>query len=155
MNVNREDLGPVGGIIADLLPHVNAGFNWDIIKNRYDNNPVGTAMSLHLTDESGEDALEDIYLGIAEGPQIVILPEVDDSWDYIGAIVTYQDTGRRILDPDDEMDPDRARFQHGHITIRASEGHSRERVWMVISNVLEIMLESLVFQTNEAKQEAA
>lgn len=145
MTGGGTNIGVVGQTVADLLPTVNEGFNWDIIKNRYDESPVGTAMSLHFTDETGEQSVEDIYLGISDGPEIVVLEEMDDSWDYIGAIITYQDFGMRLLDPDDPMTPDRARYQHGGVTIQASEGHSRERTWMVISNVLNIMLESLVY----------
>jgi hypothetical protein len=152
MSQSADDLGLVGQTIKDLLPTVNEGFNWDIIENRYDEDPVGTAMSLHFTDGSGEEALEDIYLGIAQGPQIVILPGVDENWDYIGAVVTYQDFGMRILDPDDEMTPDRARYQHGGVTINSPEEKSRERTWMVISNVLDIMLESLIYNREAAEQ---
>lgn len=149
---HEPQLGLVGQTIADLLDTVNAGFNWEIIEKRYDENPVGTAMSLHFTDESGSESIEDIYLGIAEGPQIVILPGVDDQWDYLGAIITYQDFGLRMLDPDDEMTPDRARYQHGGVTIEPGEGKSRERTWMVVSNVLDIMLESVIYENS--KQDA-
>lgn len=152
-----DDLGLVGQTIKDLLPTVNEGFNWSIIEDRYDEDPVGTAMSLHFTDEGGEEAVEEIFLGIAQGPRIVVLPGVDDQWDYLGAIVTYQDFGLRMLDPDDKMTPDRARYQHGSVTIRAADGKSRERVWMVISNVLDIMLESVIYQrqtSDEAEAEA-
>lgn len=152
MSHEPQEFGLVGQTINDLLPTVNRGFNWDIIENRYDENPVGTAMSLHFTDEGGEESVEDIYLGIAQGPQIVTLPGVDDQWEYIGAIVTYQDFGLRILDPDDDMTPDKARYQHGGVTIESPEGQSRERTWLVVSNVLDIMLDSLIY---EQQQQAA
>lgn len=146
MSTQDSNIGIVGQTIADLLDTVNEGFNWDIIRERYDNDPVGTAMSLHFTDETGEEALEDVYLGIAEGPEIIVLPTVDDDWDYIGAVVTYQDYGIRLLDPEDEMTPDKARYQHGGVTIKPPENKSRERTWMVISNVLDIMLESIIYE---------
>lgn len=138
--------GIVTQTITDLLDTVNAGFNWNIIEERYDENPVGTAMSLHFTDESGEEAVEEVTLGIAEGPKIVVLGQLTDEWDYIGAIVTYQDFGLRMLDPDDPMTPDRARYQHAGVTIHPGEGKSRERTWLVVSNVLDIMLESVIYE---------
>lgn len=149
MSNTQQGLGMVGRAIEDLLPVVNQGFNWNIIKERYDEDPVGTAMSLHLTDESGEDSIEDVFLGIATGPQIVMLSEISDDWDYIGAVVTYQDYGLRILDPDDEMTPDKARYQHAGVTIEPGEGKSRERTWLVVSNVLDILLETVVWQQKQ------
>lgn len=146
MNDGQSDIGIVGQTIKDLLPTVNAGFDWDIVRERYDENPVGTSMSLHFTGESGQEPVEEVYLGIAEGPEIVMLDGINDQWDYIGAIVTYQDYGLRMLDPDDPMTPDRARYQHGGVTIRPSQNESRERVWLVVSNVLEIMLESIIYE---------
>ena len=154
MSGNKTNLGIVGQTIQDLLPTVNEGFNWDIIENQYDENPVGTAMSLHLTDESGGEPVEEVMLGISEGPRVVVLEELTDQWDYIGAIVTYQDYGLRILDVDDEMTPDKARYQHGGVTIHPAEDESRERVWLVISNVLDIMLESLIYKQQEAAASA-
>jgi len=145
MTETETTIGIVGQTIKDLLPTVNQGFNWDIITEQYDESPVGTAMSVHLTDETGEDAIEQVMLGIADGPRIVILEELTPEWDYIGAIVTYQDYGLRILDVDDPMTPDRARYQHGGVTIHPAEDESRERVWLVTSNVLDIMLESLIY----------
>lgn len=149
MSQQQSGIGIVGQTVKDLLPMVNEGFNWEIIENRYDETPVGTAMSLHFTEESGDDSVEDLYLGIAEGPRIVTLDGIGDEWDYIGAVVTYQDFGIRILDPDDEMTPDRARYQYGGVTINPAEGHSRERTWMVISNVLDIMLESVIHKEKQ------
>lgn len=153
MSQQEPDLGLVGMTIRDLLPMVNEGFRWDLITEQYDEDPVGTAMSLHFTDEDGDDAIEEIFLGIAPGPKLVVLPAINEEWDYLGAIVTYQDFGMRMLDPDDDMTPDRARYQHGGITIRAAEGESRERVWMVTSNVLDTMLESLIYQRNQKNGE--
>lgn len=146
MSADDTELGLVAQTIRDLLPAVNKGFNWEIIENRYDEDPVGTAMSLHFTDESGENAVEEVVLGIAEGPRIVFLNGLTDEWDYIGAIVTYQNYGIRMLDPDDAMTPKRARYQHGGITIHPSGNESRERVWLVVSNVLDIMLETVIYQ---------
>jgi len=151
MTDNQTQLGMVGETIRDLLPTVNRGFNWEIIEERYDENPVGTAMSIHFTEESGEEAVEEVYLGIGEGPQIAILPELEPGWDYIGAIVTYQDFGLRILDVNDPMTPDKARYQHAGVTIHPHEDESRERVWLVISNVLDIMLDSLIWEQQQAE----
>lgn len=151
MSNTQPELGLVGQTISDLLPLVNEGFNWDIIENRYDEDPVGTAMSLHFTDETGQNSVEDVYLGIDSGPEIIILSELTDDWDYIGAVVTYQDFGTRILDPEDDMTPDRARYQHAGVTIRAPEEQSRERTWMVTSNVLDIMLESVIHDQQAGK----
>lgn len=153
MSAPETDIGIVGQTIKDLLPTVNQGFNWDIITERYDEDPVGTAMSLHFTGEKGEEAIEEVMLGISEGPRIVILEELTPKWDYIGAIVTYQDYGLRILDVDDPMTPDRARYQHGGVTIHPAEDESRERVWLVTSNVLDIMLESLVWKQQQIENE--
>jgi hypothetical protein len=150
MTENTTTLGIVGQTMKDLLPRVNAGFNWSIIRERYDESPVGTAMSVHLTDESGEESIEQVMLGIVEGPRIVILDELTPEWEYIGAIVTYQDYGLRILDVDDPMTPDKARYQHGGVSIHPADGESRERVWLVTSNVLDIMLETLVWQQQQA-----
>lgn len=150
MSETETTLGIVGQTIKDLLPLVNQGFNWSIIEERYDEAPVGTAMSVHLTDQSGEEAIEQVMLGIAEGPRIVILEQLQPKWDYIGAIVTYQDYGLRILDVDDPMTPDKARYQHGGVTMHPAEDESRERVWLVTSNVLNIMLETLVWQQQQA-----
>lgn len=150
MSTNQTQLGIVGQTIKDLLPIVNSGFNWDIIEKRYDENPVGLVMSLHFTTEQGDEPVEEIYLAITEGPEIEVLQQVDSSADYLGAVVTYQDFGLRILDPDDEMTPDRARYQHKGITIHPAEGVSKERTWMVISNVLDIMLESVLYQQGQS-----
>lgn len=146
MNQYETELGLVGGTVRDLLPTVNRGFNWDIIRDRYDESPVGTAMSIYFTDEDGGEPVEKVHLAITDGPEIVVLQQLDDRWDYIGAIVTYQDFGLRILDPEDPMTPDRARYQHAGVTIQPAEGESRERVWLVVSNVLEIMLESIIYE---------
>ncbi len=147
MSQSEPQIGIVGQTIKDLLPTVNEGFKWEIIENRYDEDPVGVAMSLHFTNEDGDEPIEEIYLGIGEGPRIVLLDTMDEeAWDYLGAVVTYQDYGIRILDPDDPMTPDRARYQHSGITIHPAAEQSKERTWMVISNVLDIMLESVVYQ---------
>lgn len=151
MSGRETNIGLVGETVRDLLPTVNTGFDWDVIKSRYDNSPEGKAMSLHFTDDSGNNNVEDVHLGIAEGPEVVVLDKLTDEWDYIGAIVTYQDFGLRMLNPDDPMTPNRARFQHGGVSIHEADGESRERVWMVTSNVLDIMLESVI---HEAKQRA-
>jgi len=148
MTDDHNTIGIVGETIKDLLPIVNSGFNWDIIERLYDDQPVGTAMSLHFTDESGEQSVEDIYLAIEEGPAIAVTPTITDSHDYIGAVIMYQDYGLRILDPDDPMTPDRARYHHRGVTIQAAEGKSRERTWMVISNVLDVMLESVIYRAD-------
>lgn len=151
MSTNQTQLGIVGQTIKDLLGVVNSGFNWDIIEDRYDEDPENVAMSLHFTNEEGQEPVEEIYLAIDEGPSIVVLDTLNDSFDYLGAVVTYQDFGLRILDPDDDMTPDRARYQHSGITIHPAEGVSKERTWMVISNVLDIMLESVVYQQTQAE----
>jgi len=144
MNEQTSKIGLVGGMVQDLLPMVNRGFDWDIIKQRYDNAPEGTAMSLHLTDEEGQEPMEEIYLGLADGPQIVILDRLTEEWDYIGAVTMYQDAGARILDPDNDLTPDMARYRDGEVRIDTPPEKSDERVWLVISNVLEIMLESFI-----------
>jgi hypothetical protein len=149
MTENRNNIDIVGQTIQDLLPVVNAGFNWDIIERLYDDQPVGTAMSLHFTDESGENSIEDLYLAIEEGPSVALVPTVTEEHDYIGAVIMYQDYGLRMLDPDDPMTPDRARYHHRGVTIQAAEGKSRERTWMVISNVLEVMLESVIYKQQQ------
>lgn len=149
MSEYETRLGIVGNTIVDLLPTVNEGFNWETIEERYDENPVGTAMSLHFTDEEGGESSEDVHLAIAEGPQIVVLEELDQRWDYIGAIVMYQDFGLRILDPEDPMTPDRARYQHRGVEIYPHGDESRERVWLVTSNVLDTMLESIIYEQQQ------
>jgi hypothetical protein len=147
---NTTTLGVVGETMKDLLPLVNQGFNWQIIKERYDESPVGTAMAVHLSTDHEDLPDEQVILGIAEGPRIVILERLQPKWEYIGAIGTYQEYGNRILDVNDPMTPDRARYQYDAVTIRPAEGESRERVWLVTSNVLDIMLESLVWQQEQA-----
>ena len=144
MSQGRSKLGFVGTTIQDLLPRVNEGFNWGLIKERYDNHPEGTAMSLHLTGDRGQEPIEEIYMGLAEGPRIVILDQLTDDWDYIGAVTMYQDSGAAILNPDNELTPDMARYRDGTVDIATPEGKSSERVWMVVSNVLDIMLNSLI-----------
>lgn len=155
MSQQEPELGLVGTTVKDLLPTVNEGFNWDLLKRRYDSNPAGSAMSLHFTAEDGEESLEDVYLGIAEGPRLVVLPGVTEDWDYLGAIITYQDYGMRMLDPEDSMTPDRARYQHGGVTIQPAEEKSRERLWLVTSKVLDIMLESVVHNNEAADAEVS
>lgn len=145
MSDTQTELGPVGKTIRDLLPIVNDGLDWEMVKTRYDSRPEGTAMSLHLTDESGDQKVEQVYLGIAPGPELVVLDHLSDEWDYIGAIVTYQKYGRKILDAGDPMTPDRARYTHGGVTVHPHGDESRERVWFVVKNVLDIMLESIVW----------
>lgn len=153
MSAQESEIGLVGSTIRDLLPTVNEGFNWDIVKDRFDENPVGTAMSLHFTDESGETAIEQVHLGIVEGPKIVVLDRVDESWDYLGAIVTYQNFGLRILDPEDEMTPSKARYQHRGVTIHPAENESRTRVWLVVSKVLDVLLESVIYESNQSEND--
>lgn len=155
MSADGEMPGIVTQTIIDLLPTVNAGFNWDIITERYDSDPTGTAMSLHFTDDSGAEPVEEVTLGIKEGPEIAVIEELTDDWNYIGAIVTYQDYGLRILDPDDPMDPDRARYAHGGVTIHPAEDKSKERTWLVVSNVLDIMLESVIYEQQQDGQDSA
>lgn len=140
--------GIVTATIEDLLPTVNAGFNWDIIREKYDSHPEGTAMSLHFTNDQGSEPVEEIVLGIADGPKIEVLDKLTDEWDYLGGIVMFQESGLRILDPEDEMTPDRARYQYRDVTIHPANGKSKERTWLVVSNVLDIMLESLVYQND-------
>jgi hypothetical protein len=52
------------------------------------------------------------------------------------------------------MDPDRARYQHAGVTIHPGPDKSRERTWLVVSNVLDIMLDSVVYQKNNADAQA-
>lgn len=151
----RTDLGIVGNAIKELLPTVNEGFNWDVVKERYDEDPVGLAMGLFFTDESGAEPVEQVYVGIDSGPEIVLIDQLDTTWEYIGSVVTYQDYGLRILDPDDEMTPHRARVQYGGVDIHPENDHSRERVWYVTSNVLEVMLESVIYEQRSADAQEA
>lgn len=144
MSPRQTTGGIVTDTIKDLLGTVNAGFNWDIVRERYDRNPEGTAMSLHFTDDSGEEPVEEVLLGISDGPELIVLDEYTEEWDYLGAIVMYQKHGIRILDPDDPMNADKARYQEGSVTIQPGEGKSRERTWMAVSKILDIMLESVV-----------
>jgi hypothetical protein len=146
---NTQDPGIVEMTVRDLLPTVNAGFNWEMVTQRYDPDPVGTALTIYFTDESGKEKIEEIHLGIAEGPELVVLDGLDPRWDFIGSIVTKQDIGIRILDPDDDMDPDRARFHHGRVEIHPAEGEGRERVWLVCSQVLDVMLESIIWKRQQ------
>lgn len=152
MTEDRNNIQIVGQTIQDLLPVVNAGFNWSLIERLYDDQPVGTAMSLHFTDETGEESVEDLYLAIEDGPSVAVVPNVTEAHDYIGAVVMYQDYGLRMLDPDDPMTPDRARYHHRGVTIQPAEGKSRERTWMVISNVLDVMLESVIYKQEKPVQ---
>jgi len=146
MSAQGDAPGAVEQIVRDLLPEVNEGFNWDLVTERYDSDPVGTAMTIHFTDEEGSDAVESVHLGISEGPEIVMLDELDPRWDYIGAIVTKQGVGLRILRPNDPMTPERARWQYRQVAIHPAEGESRERVWMVCSKVLDVMLETVIWR---------
>lgn len=152
MSGRQTNIGIVGETVRDLLPTVNNGFDWDVIKKRYDSDPTGKAMSIHFTDESGDNSVEDIHLAITEGPEVVLLDELTDEWEYIGAIVTYQDFGVRMLNPEDDMTPTRARFQHGGVSIHPQDGESRERVWLVTKNILEIILESVIHQSNSGTE---
>lgn len=152
MSGRETNIGLVGETVRDLLPTVNSGFDWEIIKKRYDSDPTGKAMSLHFTDKTGENNVEDVHLGIAEGPKIIVLDELTDDWHYLGAIVTYQDYGVRMLNPEDDMTPSRARFQHGGVSIHPAGDESRERVWMVTKNVLDIMLESVIYAANSGNE---
>ena len=152
MSPRQTTGGIVTDTIKDLLPTVNAGFNWDIVRKRYDRNPEGTAMSLHFTDDSGDEPVEEVLLGIADDPKLVVLDQYTDDWDYLGAIVMYQKHGIRILDPDDPMNADAARYQHGSVTIRPGEDKSRERTWMAVSKILDIMLESVIHSDGDDDQ---
>lgn len=148
----KSELGVVGGAIAELLGTVNEGFDWDVVTERYDEDPTGMAMGLFFTNEEGDEPVEQVYVGVSSGPEIVLIEELDASWEYIGSVVTYQDYGLRILDPDDEMDPKRARYQYGGVDIHPESGHSRERVWMVTSNVLDAMLESIIWKQKSGEK---
>lgn len=152
MSQTESAEGIVTQTIRDLLPVVNEGFDSAVLVERYDEDPAGTAMSVHFTDKSGENEVEVITLGVTDALELEVLPRLTDEWEYIGAIVMYQDHGLRILDPDSKMTPDRARYQYGGVTIRPSEGNSRERTWLVVSNVLDIILESVVYKRKQQQQ---
>lgn len=156
MSEHETEIGIVGQTVKDILPMVNEGFNWEVVKNRFDPDPVGKAMSLHFTDEQGKEPVEKIHLGIAQGedgePELVFLENVGPEWGYLGVVTTYQDFGIKILDPNNPMDAERARYQHRGIKVSTPEGTSTERTWMVVSKVLDIMLESHVHKQAEAKQ---
>lgn len=145
----NNNIGIVGKTITDILPVVNEGFNWELVKERFDPDPVGKAMSLHFTEDDGKEPIEEIYLGIAQGeggePRLVVLDSLGPNWEYLGSVVTYQDYGLKILDPDNPMTADEARYAHGGVKIQAGEGQSREKTWMVVSKVLDIMLKSHVY----------
>lgn len=144
MSESTAERGIVAGAIADMLPTVNEGFNTDLLTERYDENPERTAMSVHFTDESGDDELEKVALGVNDDLELEMLERIPESYRYIGAVVTYQAYGLDILDPDHPMTPDRARYQHEGVKILPAEGESRERTWLVISNVLDIILASAI-----------
>lgn len=149
MSGEAAQQGVVAQTVADLLDTVNEGFNWDVIYERYDSQPVGTSMSLHFTDEAGETVIEQVHLGIAEGPRLVVLDEIGDRWDHLGDIVTYQSFGLRILDPDDPMTAEKARYQHGGVSIHPAGGEIKERVWLVTSKVLDVMLETIIHRKEQ------
>lgn len=154
MSETQDQPGLVEQTIRDLLPILNEGFNWELVTTRYDNDPTETALAIQFTDETGKEPVEQILLGVAEGPRITILDGVPEDYKYLGSIVTYQDYGLRILDPQDPMDPDRARYSHNGVNIEAAEGESRERLWLVGSNVLETMLESVIWKRQQDQSEA-
>ena len=138
-----------------MLPAANEGFNTDLLTERYDENPERTAMSVHFTDGPGGDELEKVALGVNDDLELEMLGTIPETYQYIGAVVTYQDYGMQILDPDHPMTPDRARYQHGGVKILPAEGESRERTWLVISNVMDIILESAIYQQNSADDTGA
>lgn len=155
MSQPQPSTGPVTDMIVDLLPTVNEGFNWDVITERFDKDPVGTAMSLHFTTETGDEPEEELLLAITDGPEIEVVEEVTDAHDYIGALVMYQHIGLRILDADDRMDPVRARYQANAVTIHPGEGKSRERTWLVVSNVLQIILNTVIHTQDNSSAQGA
>lgn len=152
MSGEHEEPGVVGQTIKDLLPVLNEGFNWEIVTGRYDKDPTQTALTIEFTNEGGDKVVEHVTLGVMEGPEITILEEVPEHYKWMGAIVTYQDYGIRILDPNDDMTPDRARYTHRGVQIQPAEGESRERLWLVASSIMESMLESVVWKQQQAAQ---
>lgn len=146
MSEQGQESTLVTDTIRGLLPVINSGFDTTELTERYDANPERTAMSIHFTDADGERAIERIVLGLDDDLEVTILDGIPDGWRNIGAIVTYQDYGLRILDPDDDMTPQRARYQHAGVRIEPADGEHRERVWLVISSMLEVILESIIYK---------
>lgn len=144
----------VTDIIEALLPKVNAGFNWDVVQDRFDPDPTGKSLTMHFLAEDGETLAEAITLGVHDknaddstsdiDPELIITTEDDDRFEKVGDIVTFQDYGLRVLDPDDPMTPQKARYQYNGVNIESIEGESRERVWLIGSTILEIMLDSII-----------
>ena len=134
----------VTDIIEGLLPQVNAGFNWELVKERFDPDPAGKALTMHFLQDDGETLAEAVTIGVTEGPELVLTTEDDERFTKVGDIVTYQDYGLRVLDPDDPMTPQKARYQYNGVNIESIEGESRERVWLIGSTILEIMLDSVI-----------
>lgn len=148
MSESQEQMGMVERTIRDLLPTLNAGLNWEEILERYDANPSHTVMAIQFADKEGAEVKEQVLLGIKPGPEITVFDEVPEDYTFLGAIETYQDYGIRILDPDDDMTPATARYTMNGVTIRPVEGESKERLWLVGSNVLESMLQSIIWKQN-------
>jgi hypothetical protein len=147
--MSAQDTAEVGSIVGGLLGEVNAGFNWDVVRERFDPDPVGKSITLHFLNEDGETLAEKVTLGVADGPELVLVgDDGDPRFENVGDVVTYQDYGLRVLDPDDNMTPEAARYQYNGVNIETAEGESRERVWLIASTILNIMLESIIREQN-------
>jgi hypothetical protein len=149
MSKTEDQPGVVEQTIKDLLPVLNAGFDWERVKQFYDKHPEGTAITLQFKDKGGENTIEEITMVVNDGPEIAITDAVPEDYNWLGVIATYQDYGLKILDPEHPMGPDEARYTHRGVTIHPAEEESRERLWLVGSGVLESMLESVIWKQEQ------
>lgn len=141
MSSQQSEPKLVAQTVKGLLPRVNQRLDWEYIRRKFDPEPEGTALSFHFSDDSGEGYVEELTLAVNSEPRIVMLDEADDSWEYLGAIATFHETGLRCLNPDDELTVERAYYQHGDIDIHPVEGQSRGALWLIGKSIFEIVLE--------------
>jgi hypothetical protein len=154
MSETQDQPGVVEQTIKELLPTLNAGFEWERVKQFYDKHPEHTAITLQFKNKSGEKTVEEITLVVDDGPEIAITNTVPEEYKWLGVIATYQDYGLKILDPEHPMGPDEARYTHRGVTIHPAEDESRERLWLVGSGVLESMLESVIWKQEQEQEQA-
>lgn len=132
-----KSLGIVGSLVNELLPMVSV--DWDEIKARSDPQPEGKALSIVLLTNSG-DPIEEFTLAVDDKPSIVLVDSADEEWDRKGHLVAYQETALRILDPEDEMTPQRARYQYANIKVFPKNDSSRELIWIIAQKICENLI---------------
>lgn len=125
-------LGPVGSIIETLLPHVNRSID----KERFQDQQ-NKALRFTLLDKSG-NPVERFPLAVEnDSISLTMVDHTNSELEWYGDVVLQQESGLKLLDPEDSMSPDRARYQYKQLTVFPKENNSRKIAWLFCSALLD------------------